>query len=137
MNKKIIWTLMLFAMFVVGLQTVQPATAFSKVDQFAIYHPDGQSSDADVIKVYKYNSNHMYITYTGYNWKPSLHKYVKCGFFTWTDVAKITKTKLRIKEPKMEGRYSYTYRWTKHTASYYYWHTMRYQLKHRQPLYRV
>ena len=133
MNKKIIWTLMLFAMFFVGLQTVQPAAAFTKIDQFNIYHPGGQSSDADVIKIYEYSLNHIYITYTGYNWKPSLHKYVKSGSFSWSDVTKITKTKLRIKEPEMDGGYLNTNRWTTHSAAYYYWHTMRYKLKHQLP----
>ena len=59
MNSKIILALMLFAMFFIGLQTVQTAAAITKIDQFTVYHMGGQSSDADVIKVYRYSQNHI------------------------------------------------------------------------------
>ena len=130
MNTKIILALMLFAMFFIGLQTAQPAAAVTKIDQFAVYHMGGQSSDADVIKVYRYSLNHIYIKYIGYKYKASTHKYVKNGFTTWTDLKKISKTKLRITEPTIESPYYRVYKYTKHSAVYYYWHTFRYKLKH-------
>ncbi len=70
MNNKIIIALMLFAMFFIGLQTAQPAAAVTKIDQFTVYHMGGQNSDADVIKVYRYSKNHIYIKYIGYQYKP-------------------------------------------------------------------
>lgn len=132
MNSKIILSLMLFAMFFIGLQTVQPAAAVTKIDQFAVYHMGGQNSDADVIKVYRYSHNHIYIKYIEYMYNAKTHKYVKMGFTTWTDVKKISKTKLRITEPTIQGN-SVIYKYTKHSAVYYYWHKLRYKLKHQLP----
>ena len=129
-----ILSLMLFAMFFVGLQTVQPAAAVTKIDQFAVYHMGGQNSDADVIKVYQYSKNHIYIKYVEYRYDAKTHKYVKMGVTTWTDVKKITKTKLRITEPSIEGPNSVIYKYTTHSAAYYYWHNLRYKLKHQLPL---
>ncbi len=133
MNSKIILALMLFTMFFIGFQTVQPAAAVTKIDQFAVYHMGGQSSDADVINVYSYSLNHIYIKYIGYMYNAKTHKYVKMGYTTWTDVKKITKTKLRITEPSIEGPNTVIYKYTKHSATYYYWHTLRYKLKHQLP----
>jgi hypothetical protein len=134
MNNKIIWALMLFAMFFIGLQTAQPAAAVTKIDQFAVYHMGGQDSDADVIKVYRYSLNHVYITFTGYMWKPKLHKYVKIGTYSWVSLRKISSTKIRIAEPQItSSALHYTYHYTKHSATYYYWHTFKYKLKHSLP----
>ena len=116
-------------MFFIGLQTAQPAAAVTKIDQFAVYHMGGQSSDADVYKVYRYSLNHVYIKIIGYNYKASTHKYVKNGFKTWLDLKKISLTKLRITEPTIEGPNNKVYKRTKHSAVYYYWHTLRYKLK--------
>ena len=130
MNNKIILAMMLFAMFLIGLQTAQPAAAATKIDQFTIYHMNGQSSDADVYKVYRYSLNHLYITYTGYNWNSKTHKYIKTDFHSWIDLKKITKTKVRTKEPQIDGGYFYTYKYTTHSATYYYWNTLKYKIKH-------
>jgi len=133
MNNKIILALMLFAMFFIGLQTAQPAAAVTKIDQFTVYHMGGQNSDADVIKIYRYSLNHIYIKYIGYQYNTKTHKYVKMGVTTWTDVKKISKTKLRITEPSILGPNAVIYKYTTHSAKYYYWHTLRYKLKHQLP----
>jgi len=133
MDRKIVWAMMLFAMFFVGLQVAQPAAAATKIDQFNVYHMGGQQSDADVYKTYQYSLNHLLITRTGYKWSSKLHKYVKNGSNGWVELKKISKTTVRTKEPKMDGGYSYTYHYTKHSATYYYWHTFRYKLKHQLP----
>ncbi|MFY9638393.1 MAG: hypothetical protein WAK14_06295 [Methanobacterium sp.] len=130
MNNKIILTIMLFAMFFIGIQAAQPAAAVKKIDQFNNYYiGGGQNDDADVFKVYEYSTNHVYITDTGYNWNPKTHKYYKSDYRFFYDLKKISKTKLRISQPKMEGSKSYTYVYTKHSAAYYYWHKFRKGLK--------
>ncbi len=133
MNNKIILAMMLFAMFFIGLQAAQPAAAATKIDQFNIYHMNGQSSDADVYKTYEYTKTHYYITITGYNWKPSLHKYVKNGANSWLDLKKISKTKIKITEPTMEGASSSIYRYTSYSLAHYYWHNFRTRLVHGLP----
>jgi hypothetical protein len=130
MNRNIFWVLLLFAMVFVGLQTAQPAAAVTKIDQFATYHMGGQHSDADVYKVYRYSKYHVYITDTYYDWNSKLHKYVKTGYSSWIDLRKISKKTLRIREPQIDYYPPLnTYKYTKHTATYYYWHKFRYMLK--------
>lgn len=70
------------------------------------------------------------ITYTGYNWNSKTHEYVKTDFHSWIDLKKITKTKVRTKEPQIDGGYFYTYKYTTHSATYYYWNTLKYKIKH-------
>ena len=121
---------MLFAMVFVGLQFAQPAAAVTKIDQFTNYYKGGgQNDDADLFKVYRYTSNHVYVRDIGYNYNVKHHKYVKNGYTFWYDLKQISKTKLRISQPKMEGSSSYTYVYTKNSAVYYYWHIFRKQLK--------
>jgi hypothetical protein len=130
MNNKIILVSLLFAMFFIGLQIAQPAAAVKKIDQFNVYYiGGGQNDDADVYKVYEYSTNHVYITDTGYNLNPKTHKYYKSDYKFFYDLKKISKTKLRISQPKIEGNKSYIYIYTKHSAVYYYWHKFRKELK--------
>ena len=131
MNNRIILAMMLFAMFFVGLQTAPPVSAAAtKIDQFNVYFiGGGQNDDAQVDKVYQYSVNHLYITVTGYNLNPKTQKYRKNVYHYFYDLKKITKTKLKITEPKMEGSKSFSYIYTKHTAAYYYWHKFRKELR--------
>lgn len=130
-DNRIIWALIVFSIFFLGFQTAQPAAAVTKIDQFNVYHMGGQSSDADVFKTYSFNSNQLFISITGYNYNANQKKYVKNGFKTWMYVAKVSKTQLKIKVPEMDGGYENTYKYTTHTATNYYWHTLRYKLKNR------
>lgn len=133
MDRKLVFAMLLFSMFVVGLQSAQPVDAYKQIDQFNVYHFHGQSSDMDLYKTYQFDLNHFFITSTGYNWNSKLHKYVKCGTSDWMDFKKYSAKTLRIKQPGMDTPYVYTYIKTPHSASYYYWYTARYKIKHNMP----
>ncbi len=130
MNNKIILVSLLFAMFFIGLQTAQPAAAVKKIDQFNVYfYGGGQNDDAEVIKVYQYSVNHVYVKVTGYNLNPKTHKYYKNGYKYYCDLKKISKTKLKMTQPTIVSNHDVSYIHTKHSAAYYYWHKFRKELK--------
>lgn len=128
MKVRYVFALLLF-LLIVGMQTGSAASV-NKVDQFMVIHPGGgQSSDADVYKTYKFALNHLFIADKGYNWNAKTHSYYYNGYQNWIDLQKVTGTKLRIMTPKMEGNKDITYVYTTHSASYYYWYTLRKELK--------
>lgn len=121
--------MLLFALVFVGLQTGS-ASAATKIDQFMVIHPGGgQNDDADIYKTYQFTINHIFIADKGYNWNSKRHSYYYNGYQWWIDLNKVTKTKLKITNPKIEGSRSSTYVNTKHTAAYYYWFILKPQLK--------
>lgn len=122
--KRVLISLTLVFALVVGLQLAEPVSAvkWTKIDQVVKYHPDSQYGDIKIVyKVYKKTSYRVYIKALVYEKKTGSTKYTYQQ--TWkTYLTKITKTKLRIKDSAIEGGYVKTYKKTKKSATWYYWH---------------
>lgn len=131
MKTKILFATLLFALAIVGLQAAPTVSAAPiVVDKFMVKHPGGgQSGDADAVKVYKYGHNHFYIHTNFYNWNAKHTKYVRNGDSMWMDLKKISKNKIRVLSPSMEGKPSVDIIFTTHSVEYYYWKTLRKELK--------
>jgi hypothetical protein len=112
----------MLSVVVVGLQIAEPVAAVKVIDKRVLYCPDG-SQDFDsgkyVFTTYKYNNNVVWQNIKGYDQNNAL------VFNTWTQLKKVTKRKLRIKEQSIEGGWIYTYKKTSYTAVKYYWKVYR------------
>jgi hypothetical protein len=111
-------------MVFVGLQAAEPASAVKVVDYNVKYVKNTQhvTDGKYTWTTFQYNRNNLWIRWRVY--EKINGKYVY-RFQSWTQLKKISRTTLRIKEQALEFGWQYEYKHTHLTAARYYWRIYR------------
>lgn len=122
MNKNLLFVFAILSVAVLGLQMAEPVAAVKVIDKRVLNCPSGSqdfNSGKYVFKTYKYSNNVVWINIKGYKSNGAL------VFNSWTQLKKVSRHKLRIKEQSIEGGWIYTYKTTSYSAVKYYWKVYR------------
>lgn len=127
MKKYVIFVLMVFLTVAVGIQFSEPVDAASwvKIDKKTVYTYTGQHGYVKLVyNVYKKGKNRVMLKQTmsskAYKWQSYGYSHTYKWYLT-----KISKTKLKILVPDIEGNYRSVYVKTKYSAVNYYWKVYR------------
>lgn len=122
MKKYSVFLLLVFFAVVAGIHFSEPVSASSwvKFDKKVVYTYTGQHGYVKLVyTVYKKNKNNVWLKQAFYSKPYKSGTYKHYGTHNWY-LKKVSKTKLRIVIPDIEGNYSNRYVKTKYSAVNYY-----------------